>query len=105
MIKKVTLPKRRTVDDMPEMLSFIIDNMATKDDLLGMATKDDLLELRQEMHEGFAAQGERIGNLEKSNREILDVLHPLSQAHSADAVTIVRHEQRITRIEKQLAMT
>ena len=105
-IKDHMITNMATKDDIANMATKDdITNMATKDDLLGMATKDDLLELRQEMHEGFAAQGERIGNLEKSNREILDVLHPLSQAHSADAVTIVRHEQRITRIEKQLAMT
>jgi hypothetical protein len=87
----------KNTQDLLETVNFIKDYM-----IANMATKDDLVELRQEMYEGFAAQSERIGNLEKTTREILDELRPLSRAQSADAVTIVRHEQRITRIEKHL---
>ncbi len=86
-------------------VNFIIDRMATKDDLLGMATKEDLLgmatkedlfELRQEM----ATKNE----LEKVRLDILEAIRPTEKAVDKDAVTILDHGKRISRIERHLAL-
>lgn len=57
-----------------------------------VAVAEDIVELRQ-----------RIGALESGQEKILEALEPLSKAYDKDSETILNHEKRITRIEKQLA--
>ena len=43
----------------------------------------------------------RTASLEDSQEQILEKLEPLSRAHDKDAVTIVRHDEHITRLEQR----
>jgi len=98
----------KNTQDLLETVLFIKENMATKDDvhkIVNKAVDAAKIELRAEMHEGFTGIRGRLGDLEKVQEEILDEMRPLSRAHSADAVTIVQHESRITRIEEHLALS
>ena len=69
-----------------------LENYATKDDLQNFATKDDL--------RNFATKDD----LQTVKEEILDAIHPTEKAVDKDAVTIVDHGRRISRIEKHLSL-
>lgn len=81
-----------TVAELGEMMSHVVGHMATKDDIANMATKDDISQLRAEM----------IAKIDLAKEEILDVVRPIERAVDVDAETIIRHETRITRVEKHL---
>lgn len=43
-------------------------------------------------------------DIQKAKREILDVVEPIEKAFDKDALTIINHEKRISRIEKKLIL-
>ena len=49
------MPKKMTIDELGEMLTHVVNHMATKEDIAElrreMATKDELASLRTEMHD------------------------------------------------------
>ncbi len=67
--------------NLEKRTAYIESSMATKADLVHVATKD---------------------NLENSKEEILVAIKPVERAVDKDAVTLLNHEKRITRLEKQL---
>ena len=82
--------KKNEAKEILEVVNFIKDYVA---EMAGnMFTKEEGGDLSR-----------RITSLEKGQEEILKELKPLSRAHDKDAVTILSHEKRITRIEKQVA--
>lgn len=95
-----------TLKDLGESMAFVVERMATKDDIKNMATKDDIAAVRQEMatKEDVRQLRERVENLEKGQEEILKELKPLSRAHDQDSETIIDHGKRIVRLEKELSL-
>lgn len=107
---------------MPEMLSFIIENMATKDDVhaldkrvayieQNMTTKDDLKRFatkedlnRFATKEDLMETNNRIKSLERGQREILDILEPLSRAFDKDTQKLMEHGRDITGLKRQIVM-
>ena len=120
MIKEIV--SKKTADDMPEMLAFIVANMATKDnirqldkrvgyieqsmatkdDLKGFATKDDLKNLATK--DDLKDTNWRLSDLEKSNEEMLDILRPLSKAFDKDSKKLLEHDRDISIIKRDLVM-
>ncbi len=107
----VNTSKTHPVSDVSDMLQFIIANMATKEDIANMATKDDIVNMATKddivntaTKDDVADLRERIVSLEHGQAEILDIVRPLSRAHSLDSVTLVSHGKRLTRIEKHLQL-
>lgn len=43
------MAKQVTLDELGEMMSYVVENMATKDDIKDMATKNDIAAIRAEM--------------------------------------------------------
>ncbi|MFZ2887267.1 MAG: hypothetical protein WA021_05605 [Minisyncoccia bacterium] len=78
------MAKKITLEDIGKSMRHIVEHMATK---------DDISELNR-----------RVGALESGQKEILDVLEPLSRAHDKDSVMIMSHERRLARIEKRVGI-
>ena len=100
--------------DVSEMFAFIVDNMATKDDIAEiwkqMATKDDMAEIRGEMATGLAGVRAEMADmrrematkadLEDVKEEIMAEIRPLSRALDQNSERIINHERRITKLEE-----
>lgn len=101
-----------SVAELGDMLSFLVGNMATKDDIANMATKDDIANMvtkddiaNMATKDDIAQlRAEMIAKIDVAKEEVLDVVRPMEKAVDADAVTILRHEARIARVEKHLAL-
>ena len=112
MKKTTKRPHTKTIGagEVTDMLSFIVEHMATKDDIASiesrMATKKDIanIESRMATKEDLKDLEERmIFKIDDTKEEIIDRLLPTERALDKDAVTLVNHEHRIARIEKRLA--
>ena len=90
--------KKTTLTEVGETLAFIVENMATKEDVRKLEAREGRLE------ETSKESNERLRSLEKGQDKILEELKPLSKAHDKDAETIVDHGRRITRLEKRLSV-
>ena len=90
--------KKTTLAEVGETLAFIVENMATKEDVQKLEARTGRLE------ETSKESNERLRSLEKGQDKILEELKPLSKAHDKDAETIVDHGRRIMRIEKRVSV-
>ncbi|MEK7069124.1 MAG: hypothetical protein AAB947_01940 [Patescibacteria group bacterium] len=111
LLEGVNFIKERmaTREDVHEIVNEAVDSAKVElraeiHEVVNKAVNAAKVELRSEIHETASRTNERLADLERGQEEILDVLRPLSRAHSTDALTIVGHETRITRIERQLAI-
>lgn len=106
-------PEKKPRDTIGDMLSYIVDNMATKDDLreleesirADMATKDDLREtetrLRADMNAGFDRIDKRLYDIERR----LDVLEEQSRSHGGFAKEIDALRAEIAAIKKHVGLS
>ena len=126
------MAKKTTLNELGEMISYVVENMATKDDLKGFATKDDIKNMAtKDDLKGFATKDD-IKNMatkddlkgfatkddlknfatkddvraivDNAKDEILAVVRPIEKAVDKDAVTVVNYGKRIARIERHLAI-
>ncbi len=103
-----TAQKPKKSADTTDMLSFIVEHMATKDDLRNlersirtdMATKADLAELRKEMREGFDRIDKRLYDIERR----LDILEEQSRSHGGFAKEIDALRAEIAAIKKHVGL-
>lgn len=86
--------KKSSWEDILEIVIFIKDNMMMRSE---GATKEDVVHFESDTND-------RLRNLEKGQEKILETLEPLSRAHDKDAVTLVEHGKRITRIERHIGV-
>ena len=106
------MAKKTTLNELGGMMSYVVENMATKDDIKDMATKDDLKNFAKKDDlknfatkddlKNFATKDDVRAIVDGAKEEILAVVRPIERAVDKDAVTVVKHEKRITRIERQL---
>ena len=109
-MKKESLADQKKTGTNNEVLDVVL---LLKDSMERMEGRLDSIEGNQKetnhrlvrLEEGQKETNFGLKDLESGQEEIKDELRPLSRAHSTDAVTIIAHEQRITRIEKHLVMS
>ena len=64
-----------------------------------MVTKDDLERVKVELEDNF---DKKLGRVKS---DLIRVIEPISKAVDIDAETIVKHEKRITLLERKVGMT
>ena len=99
--------KETTLNEVGEMLGYVVEHMATKDDIKDMANKGDIAALRTELKSDIAALGEQIGGIERDLKQIRRDLYDL--AERVENVTGYRKEidhalERIAEIERHLGI-
>ena len=99
--------KETTLKELGETLSFVVQNMATKDDIRDMATKDDIAALRTELKSDIAALGDQVASIERDLRQIRRDLYEL--ADKVENIGGYRKEidhalERIAAIERHLGI-
>jgi septal ring factor EnvC (AmiA/AmiB activator) len=90
--------KETTLNEVGEMLGYVVEHMATKDDLAA---------LRTELKSDMAALGDQIGSIERDLKQIRRDLYDL--AEQVENVTGYRKEidhalERIAAIERHLGI-
>ncbi len=75
-------------------------DMAEKKAVSNEVILKTLLSMDERMND-FATSNQ----LEKVKEELLEEIRPIGKAVDKDAVTIVNHERRITRVEKHLSLS
>jgi len=108
--------RKGSSEEVLEMLSFIKDRMVMKEDIVDMVVKEDIGDMttrddlkRFATKEDLKMFPDRTEVREivefavtRAKEDILAEIRPMSRAQDKDAVTIVNHERRITRIEQEL---
>jgi len=99
--------KETTLNELGETLSFVVQNMATKDDLRDIATKDDIAALRTELKSDLAALGDQVASIERDLKQIRRDLYEL--AAKVENIGGYRKEidhalERIAAIERHLGI-
>jgi hypothetical protein len=107
MVTKDDLKIFATKDDLKRFATKDdLKRFATKDDLKRFATKDDLKRFAtKDDLDAFATKSEVHSIVDTATEKILDELRPIARAVDKDAVTILNHEKRITKIERRLVRT
>lgn len=78
-----------------------------KKDGKGAVTKEKILEVILDMNERMATKEDiaQVKNdIQRAKAELLDVIEPIGKAVDKDAVTIVKHEKRITILERKVGV-
>lgn len=107
-----------TVNEIYKAVQFLVEHAGGVDNRLdgidnrldgidnrldGIDIKLDRVDERLDSLEGSVGElRERMTSVEKIQSDILDELRPLSRAQSADSMTIIQHDKRITHIEHEL---
>lgn len=94
-----------------------LEALATKEEVKGLATKDEILQLEGRLNERIIALDERIDELPTRQEfrtlqaQLTEVQGTVDRINERDlndsdafASTFVKHDQRITKIEKQLKL-
>jgi hypothetical protein len=89
------------IKSLIESTNRILDTMATKEDIISIqgditSIQEDIVSIRQEM----ATKND----LQRVRDEIIEIIRPTEKAVDKDAVTLLNHGKRITRIETHLAL-
>ena len=90
-----------------EVVLFLKDRMATKDDIANMATKEDVVRLEDKMHDGFLSQHTENRDLRIEIREIHERLNELrEEVHGYRGLTkeIDHTLDRVRAIETYIGM-
>ena len=96
MIELSYMAKNTTLKEVGEMLGYVVEHMATKEDVARLATKEDLARL-----------GEQVGSIERELKSIHRELDELREA--VENLTGYRKEidhalERIAEIERHLGL-
>ncbi|RJQ33221.1 hypothetical protein C4568_04945 [Candidatus Parcubacteria bacterium] len=92
--------KETTLNELGETLAYVVEHMATKDDIANMATKDDIAVIRAEM----ATKADIAGIMEElaDIKLRLKTIEPLVEDHAGHSKEIDHALERISAIEKHL---
>lgn len=108
-----TPQKTGVSDEALEMLEFIKEHMVMKEDIVDVVRQKDVADMvrqgditiaRKSDIAEMATKAEVRAIVEIATEKILDEIRPMSRAQDTDSLTIINHEQRIGRIEKQLEL-
>ena len=99
--------KETTLNELGETLAYVVQNMATKDDVRDMATKEDISALRTELKSDIAALGDQVASIERDLKQIRRDLYEL--ADKVENIGGYRKEidhalERIAAIERHLGI-
>ena len=105
----------KKIDDILEIVQFIKDNsaskddikdMATKDDIKNMATKDDIVRLEAKMDQGFADIRSELRSISSELEEIKRDLKKLEARTQVDDDVMIadnfKLRRRVEKLEKQV---
>ena len=94
--------KETTLKELGEMLAHVVEHMATKDDIVQLRTEmhEGFADIRAEMHEGFADIRSEL----KDIRNRLDALEAAVRNISGYAKEIDHLMERVKAIEKHLGI-
>jgi hypothetical protein len=86
--------------EITHTLGYIVEKMATKDDVERLATKDDLLSLRNQMQEGFTSARDEMRDI----RQRLDAIETQVGNHAGFTKEIDHLIRRVGVVEKHLGI-
>jgi predicted phage-related endonuclease len=102
--------KETTLNELGKTLSYVVEHMATKDDLAALRTelKSDIASVRTELKADIAALAEQVAGIERDLKTIRRDLDDLME--KVENITGYRKEidhalERIAAIEKHLGIT
>jgi len=94
------------LDDILEIVQFIKDNSASKDDIKDMATKSDIARLEEKMDQGFADLRSELAGIHSELEEIKKDLSKLEKRTCEDDDAMIssnfKLRSRVKRLEKQV---
>ena len=92
--------KETTLKEVGEMLAYVVEHMATKDDLKGFATKEDLKAFREETTENFRTLRAELADIRRELDDLrLRVVNVTGYRKEIDYAL-----ERIAAIEKHLGI-